>query len=68
MLLIKNFLEILKKSLKSNFYALVSPSEYFTIRVKDAIKGFGTNYNLFMRILISKDEIDMHQFKYFLIY
>ncbi len=55
----KNFLEILKKSLKSIIYALVSPSEYFATRVKDAIKGFGTDDSLLIRILISRDEIDI---------
>ena len=52
-------MEILKKSLKSNIYALVSPSEYFAIRVKDAIKGFSIDDSLLIRILISRDEIDM---------
>ena len=56
-------MEILKKSLKSNIYALVSPSEYFASRVKDAIKGFGTDDSLLIRILISRDEIDMPQIK-----
>ena len=41
-------------SLKSNIYALVSPSEYFAIRVKDAIKGFGTDDSLLIRILITR--------------
>ena len=55
----------MKKAFKAIVYTMLSPSEYFTIRVKDAIKGFGTNDNLLMRVLISKDEIDMHQFKSF---
>ncbi len=59
----KNFLEIVKKSLKSNFYAFVSPIEYFDIRVKDAIKGFSTDDNLLIRILIIRDEIDIPQIK-----
>ena len=59
----KNFLETLKKSLKSNIYALVSPSEYFATRVKDAIKGFSTDDSLLIRILIIRDEIDIPQIK-----
>ena len=55
----------MKKAFKAIVYTMLSPIEYFTIRVKDAIKGFGTNHNSSMRILISKDEIDMQQFKYF---
>ena len=61
----KEFSGNMKKAFKAIVYTMLSPSEYFVIRVKDAIKGFGTNYNLLMRILISKDEIDMQQFKYF---
>ena len=56
-------MEILKKSLKSNIYALFSPSEYFAIRVKDAIKGFSTDDSLLIRILIIKDEFDIPQIK-----
>ena len=59
----KNFLEILKKSSKCNFYVLVSLSEYFTIRVKDAIKGFSTDDSLLIRILITRDEFDMPEIK-----
>ena len=59
----KNFLEILKKSLKSNIYVLVSLSEYFAIRVKDAIKGFSTDDSLLIRILIIRDEYDMPEIK-----
>ena len=56
-------MEILKKSLKSNIYALFSPSEYFAIRVKDAIKGFSTDDSLLIRILIIRDEFDIPQIK-----
>ena len=56
-------MEIVKKSLKSNIYALVSPSEYFATRVKDAIKGFGSDDSLLIRILIIRDEFDIPQIK-----
>ena len=59
----KNFLEIVKKSLQSNFYAFVSPIEYFAIRVKDAIKCFGIDDSLLIRILIIRDEFDIPQIK-----
>ena len=55
----------MKKAFKAIVYTMLSPSEYFAIRVKDAIKGFGTNDNLLMRVLISKDEIDMYKIKAF---
>ena len=44
-------------------YATISPSEYFATRVKDAIKGFGTNDHLLIRVLVTRDEIDMPQIK-----
>ena len=59
----KEFSGNMKKAYQAIVYALISPSEYFATRVKDAIKGFGTNDNLLMRLLISRDEIDMDQIK-----
>ncbi len=44
-------------------YAIISPSEYFATRVEKAIKGWGTNDNLLIRILVTRDEIDMPQIK-----
>ena len=52
-----------KTLLKTAVYGIINPSEYFATRVKDAIKGAGTNDKLLMRILISRDEIDMPQIK-----
>ena len=52
-----------KKALKTIVYATLSPSEYFATRVNDAIKGWGTQDHLLMRILITRDEIDMPQIK-----
>ena len=39
------------------------PSEYFATRVNEAIKGIGTKDHLLMRVLITRDEIDMPQIK-----
>ena len=52
-----------KKLLKTAVYGIVNPSEYFATRVREAVKGLGTNDKLLMRILISRDEIDMPQIK-----
>jgi annexin A7/11 len=52
-----------KKALRTIIYATLSPSEYFATRVNDAIKGWGTKDHLLMRILITRDEIDMPQIK-----
>ena len=52
-----------KKAFRTIVYALISPSEYFATRVQEAIKGFGTNDKLLIRILITRDEIDMPAIK-----
>ena len=52
-----------KKALRTIVYATLSPSEYFATRVNDAIKGWGTKDHLLIRILISRDEVDMPQIK-----
>jgi len=52
-----------KKAFRTIVYATLSPSEYFATRVKDAIKGFGTKDTLLIRVLVSRDEIDMPQIK-----
>ena len=52
-----------KKALRTIVYATLSPSEYFATRVNDAIKGWGTQDHLLIRILITRDEIDMPQIK-----
>ena len=59
----KEFSGNMKKAYKAIIYAMLSPSEYFATRVKDAIKGFGTNDHLLIRVLITRDEIDMPQIK-----
>ena len=52
-----------KKAFKTIVYATLSPSEYFATRVNEAIKGWGTKDHLLIRILITRDEIDMPQIK-----
>ena len=59
----KEFSGNTKKAIRSIVYATISPSEYFATRVKDAIKGFGTNDHLLIRVLVTRDEIDMPQIK-----
>ena len=59
----KEFSGNLKKTLKTIILANTTPSEYFASRVFEAIKGAGTNDRLLMRILITRDEIDMPQIK-----
>ncbi len=52
-----------KKAFRTIVYATLSPSESFAPRVNDAIKGWGTKDHLLIRILITRDEIDMPQIK-----
>ena len=59
----KEFVGDSKKAFKSIVYATLSPSEYFATRVHDALKGLGTKDTLLIRILVSRDEIDMPQIK-----
>ena len=59
----KEFSGDMKKLLTSIVYAIISPSEYFATRVNKAVKGWGTNDNLLIRVLVTRDEIDMPQIK-----
>ena len=52
-----------KKAYRTIVYATLSQSEYFATRVNEAIKGFGTKDKLLMRVLITRDEIDMPAIK-----
>ena len=53
----------MKKLLRTIVYSNINPSEYFATRVYYAVKGLGTKDTLLMRILITRDEIDMPQIK-----
>ena len=59
----KEFSGDMKKLLTSIVYAIISPSEYFATRVNKAVRGWGTNDNLLIRVLVTRDEIDMPQIK-----
>ena len=53
----------LKKCLKGIIYALLSPSEYFANKINKAISGIGTNDDMLIRIIVSREEIDMYRIK-----
>lgn len=53
----------MRKLLNTIVYAIISPSEYFATRVNKAVKGMGTNDKLLIRVLVTRDEIDMPQIK-----
>ena len=52
-----------KKLLTAIVYDVISPSEFFATRVNKAVKGWGTNDNMLIRVLVTRDEIDMPQIK-----
>ena len=49
----------IKKLLTAVVYAVISPSEFFATKVNKAVKGLGTNDKLLIRILVTRNEIDM---------
>jgi len=53
----------MKKLLKTIVYISLDPSEYFARRVNYAIKGLGTKDTLLIRILVTRDEMDMPQIR-----
>ena len=59
----KEFSGDLKKLLKTIISVSMNPVDYFASRVNYAIKGLGTKDTLLIRILVTRDEIDMPQIK-----
>ena len=59
----KEFSGDVKKTLKTIIYANTTPSEYFASRVNEAITSAGQKDELLMRILITRDEVDMPKIK-----
>ena len=59
----KEFTGDVKKTLKTIIYANTTPSEYFAKRVNEAITSAGQKDELLMRILITRDEVDMPKIK-----
>ena len=49
----------IKKLLTAVVYAVISPSEFFATKVNKAVKGLGTNDKLLIRIMVTRNEIDM---------
>ena len=52
-----------RKTLKYIIYSLLNPSEFFAYRINKALKGLGTKDAMLIRILVSRDEIDMYRIK-----
>jgi len=52
-----------KKLLDNILYTLLAPSEYFTRKINDAIKGLSTNDDKLIRCIITRYSIDMKRVK-----
>ena len=48
-----------KKCLTAILYAMLSQPEFFAKKINKAVKGLGTDNNTLIRILVTRDEIDM---------
>ena len=59
----KNFSGDTKNALVGIIYGMLSPPEYFAKLIYEAIKGLGTNDTTLIRVLITRDEIDMPSIK-----
>ena len=59
----KEFSGDIKKLLKTVLYVLISPSEYFSSRIHEAVDGLGTNEKILTRILVTRAEIDLLKIK-----
>ena len=53
------FTKEMKEYIKTVLFAVMAPSEYFATRVYKAIEGYGTDNMLLIRVLITRDELDM---------
>jgi hypothetical protein len=59
----KEFSGNMKKLLQTLVYTSINPSEYFATRINYAVKGKGTKDTLLIRIVVTRDEIDMPMIK-----
>ena len=59
----ENFEGDVKNLFTSIIYATLNPSEFYARKVHKAIEGFGTDDNSLIRILVTRDEVDMPKIK-----
>ena len=57
----KEFSGDIKKALLTILDGIICPSEYFARRVNKAVKGLGTNNQMLIRVLVSREEIDIRE-------
>lgn len=59
----KEFSGDIKKLLHTILHALVDTADYFAERIRGACKGLGTNDDVLIRCMITRDEIDLKEIK-----
>lgn len=59
----ENFEGDVKTLFTSIIYATLNPSEFYARKLHKAIEGFGTDDNTLIRILVTRDEVDMPKIK-----
>lgn len=59
----KEFSGDIQKLLKTILHALVDPADYFAERIRGACKGMGTNDEVLIRCMITRDEVDLKEIK-----
>jgi hypothetical protein len=52
-----------RRIFKAIIYSLLSPSEYFAYRLNKAMKGITTKDTILIRVIISREEIDIERIK-----
>ena len=59
----KEFSGDIKKLLQTIVGGLLDPAGYFATRIREAVKGLGTNDTKLIRVIVSRSEIDLRQIK-----
>ena len=59
----KEYSRDIKKALLTILDGILNPAEYFARRVNQAVKGLGTNDKMLIRIIVSREGIDMEEMK-----
>lgn len=59
----KQFSGDLNNLIKTIFYANINPSEYFATKIREAVKGLGTDDKLLIRTIVTRNEVDMDVIK-----
>ena len=59
----KEFSGDMKKLLQTVVGGLLDPAGYFAMRIREAVKGLGTNNSKLVRVIVSRSEIDLGYIK-----